>query len=108
MRDMETVCNAEFIPWERLEGRTILITGATGLIGHALVNSLLYANKKRRLNLKVKALVRDMGRAMERFREVSCDEASSMSLGTSRICQGLKMLSITSYMARARPQAGHS
>lgn len=81
MRDMETVCNAEFIPWERLEGRTILITGATGLIGHALVNSLLYANKKRRLNLKVKALVRDMAHAMERFREVSCDEALGYVLG---------------------------
>lgn len=66
---MEYICKADFIPWNRLKNKTLLITGATGLIGYTLVNALLYANKKRRLNLKVLALVRDMNRAEERFKE---------------------------------------
>ncbi len=69
-RDMEYISNAEFIPWEKLKNKTIFITGATGLIGHTLVNSLLYANQKRGLDLKILALVRDLERARGRFKEL--------------------------------------
>ena len=75
MRDMEYICEADFIPWNRLKNKTILITGATGLIGYTLVNALLYANKKWALNLKVLALVRDKDRATERFK-AHIDDAS--------------------------------
>lgn len=66
-RDMERVCQADFIPWERLRGRTVLITGATGTIGHMLVRALLYANEKRALDMRVLALVRSEARARDRF-----------------------------------------
>ena len=66
-RDMETICSAEFIDWNRLKEKTILITGATGLIGSTIVNALLYANEKKDLNLKILALVRNENRAKERF-----------------------------------------
>lgn len=66
-QDMETVCKAQFIPWDRLNGKTILVTGATGLIGTALVNALLYANEVRNLSLEVLALVRDKERAQRHF-----------------------------------------
>ena len=75
MRDMEYICEADFIPWDRLKNKMILITGATGLIGYTLVNALLYANKERALNLKVLALVRDKDRATERFK-AHIDDAS--------------------------------
>ena len=32
---------SEALPWERLEGKNILITGATGLIGGCLVEVLM-------------------------------------------------------------------
>ncbi|MCH5216320.1 MAG: NAD(P)-dependent oxidoreductase [Muribaculaceae bacterium] len=70
---MEYVCNAQFIPWENLKDKTVFITGATGLIGYTLVQALLYANKTRQLNLKVLALVRDLCRAEERFKDVDND-----------------------------------
>lgn len=38
--DIKSIVKAEFIPWEKLENRTILITGATGLIGSEIVNIL--------------------------------------------------------------------
>lgn len=82
IEDMEYISNAEFIPWDKLKNKTILVTGATGLIGYTLVNSLVYTNKKRGLNLKVLALVRDMNRAKERFKEIDGDNALEYILGT--------------------------
>ena len=64
------VCNTEFIDWEKLRGKTILITGATGLIGYTIISSLAYTSKQRNLHLKILALVRDETRAKERFRNV--------------------------------------
>ena len=43
--DLEQIASAEFIPWEQLKNGTILVTGATGLIGYTLVSALLYADK---------------------------------------------------------------
>lgn len=71
IEDMELVCNADFIPWEKLKDKTIFVTGATGLIGYTLVNALVYASKKKSLNIKVIALVRDVERAKERFKDIS-------------------------------------
>ncbi len=82
IEDMEYVSNAEFIPWYKLKNKTILITGATGLIGYTLVNSLVYTNKKRGLNLKILALVRDLSRARKRFKDIDGDTALEFVLGT--------------------------
>lgn len=65
--DYESICAAEFVPWEKLRGKTLLITGATGLIGSTLTGALLYANEKRQLGMTVLALVRDENRARQRF-----------------------------------------
>lgn len=46
-----------FIPWQALRDRTVFITGATGLIGRALTDTLLYGGAR------VLALVRDAERA---------------------------------------------
>lgn len=67
VEDMAQVCSTQWIPWKRLEGKTLLITGATGLIGFTLVSALLYANCKRKLNMTLLALVRDEERAKARF-----------------------------------------
>ncbi len=65
--DLENICSAEFIDWERLREKTVLVTGATGLIGSTVVNALLYANEKRGLDLTVLALVRDINKAEQKF-----------------------------------------
>lgn len=71
-QDFINISEAEFIPWEKLRGSTILITGATGLIGFTLVHALVYANRRKGLNLKILALVRDEKRARERFSQLNC------------------------------------
>lgn len=60
-QDLEHIARASFLPWERLEGKRVLVTGATGLIGHALTCVLLYRG------VSVLALVRDRKRAEEKF-----------------------------------------
>ncbi len=67
LQDLKAIAKAEFVPWEQLRNKTILVTGATGLIGYSLISGLLYAGKERNLNLQVLALVRDPNRARKRF-----------------------------------------
>lgn len=71
--DMKKISSVEYIPWSDLSGSTILVTGATGLIGFNLVSGLLYASEMRHLSLKVVALVRDIHKAELRFHEILAD-----------------------------------
>lgn len=81
-QDMENICSADFVDWNRFNGKTILITGATGLIGSTIVNALLYANEKRNLNLTVLALVRDVQRAEVKFAGYKDDKSLEFVVGT--------------------------
>lgn len=65
--DMEHIAACKSIEWEKLKGKTILVTGATGLIGSTLVSALIYVNSKMNLNLTILALVRDLTKAKEKF-----------------------------------------
>lgn len=81
-KDLEQIAAAEFIPWDKLQGKTVLVTGATGLIGYALATGLLYANQSRKLDVKVIALVRDLTRAQQRFGEWTEDKNLRFVIGS--------------------------
>lgn len=66
--DLEYINSCGFIPWEKLRNKTIFVTGATGLIGQNLINGLLYSNIKKNLNIKVIALIRNIDKANEKFK----------------------------------------
>lgn len=68
--DMEYIAGVDFVPWEKLRGKTLFITGATGLIGFNLISALAYMNLYRELPLKILALVRNEAKAKERFSEL--------------------------------------
>lgn len=57
-------CN---IPWEQLNGKSILIAGATGIIGACLVDLLLYRNEVFHSNIKIIALSRNKENFQKRF-----------------------------------------
>ena len=65
--DIKRVYNDNLSLFEKLQYKTILITGATGLIGSFLIRCLLYANKQSSLNIKIIALVRNKAKAKEHF-----------------------------------------
>lgn len=71
--DLESIINDTNINWKLFKDKTILITGANGLIGSNLVNALLYANQKFNINCKILALVRSIERANKKFEQQKTD-----------------------------------
>ena len=65
--DMEAVAGSEQIDWERLRGRTVAVTGATGLLGRLLVYALLLADERYELGLHIQAFVRSREKAERIF-----------------------------------------
>ena len=62
-KDLEEIVNSTHVDWDKLQGKHILVTGATGLIGSAIVKALILADERRGLNLTVTALVRNPDKA---------------------------------------------
>lgn len=62
-QDLERIADSEMIDWEKLRGRTVLVTGATGLIGGLCAKALVCASEYRNLNIQVLAAVRNKEKA---------------------------------------------
>lgn len=61
--DLERTVSSRALDWDRLRGKRILVTGATGLIGSQVVQTLTLANVSRGLNMCVIAAVRSRKKA---------------------------------------------
>lgn len=61
--DLEEIAASEEIGWEAFRGKTILVTGATGLIGGQLAQALILAGQIHGLDLRVLAVVRNEKKA---------------------------------------------
>lgn len=66
MEDINYVASLE-LPWEKLKNKSIMLSGATGLIGSFLIDVILEKNIKDNLNCTVYALGRNKEKAMARF-----------------------------------------
>lgn len=65
-QDLEAIARLP-LPWEKLAGARILITGAAGLIGTVLTDALRYVSREAGLGLTVCPTGRSAGRLRERF-----------------------------------------
>ncbi|MDN7145078.1 NAD-dependent epimerase/dehydratase family protein [Liquorilactobacillus mali] len=65
-RDLRTV-TSENIPWNHLKDKSILITGATGMIGSFLIDVVMQKNCESKLNCKIIAIGRNIEKAERRF-----------------------------------------
>lgn len=66
--DLEKIVSFN-IPYEKLDKKNILITGANGLIASYLVDSLMYLNLFKNYKIEVFALCRTKEKAEKRFKE---------------------------------------
>lgn len=69
--DFDTITINSHLNLECLDNSSILITGATGLIGSLLVKYLLYYNYKNDKNIKIITLVRDIKKQQKCLRDIS-------------------------------------
>jgi UDP-glucuronate decarboxylase len=74
IEDLDNIVKS-LIPWQKLQNKSILITGCSGFIGAYLVKTLLHANKIRTLNLKVVGIYRNIDSLKMRLED--CFENSS-------------------------------
>ena len=58
---------ASGLPFGKLAGKTILVTGASGFLASAVVEALLHLNESKKLGLRVVGTVRDPAKARRRF-----------------------------------------
>ena len=71
--DIAGIAN-ENLPWEKLANKTLLVTGATGLIGTVLVDALMKKNLDDDLNLTILAAGRNEKKSAERFADYADDK----------------------------------
>lgn len=65
--DLDAVCADRALPWAELEGKRVLVTGGTGLIGSTLISALLYYGMGKADPIRVVALVRSVEKARALF-----------------------------------------
>lgn len=66
LEDLENIV-CQPLSWDKLRGKTVLITGASGMIASYLVYTLLYLNETRAASIRVLALVRNKDKALAHF-----------------------------------------
>jgi len=55
------------LPWNKLKNKAILVSGASGLIGSCLIDTIMLKNKKDNLKCRIYALCRDKNKSENRF-----------------------------------------
>ena len=63
VEDLRNVATDKVIPWEKLNNKSVLVTGATGLIGSLVVKALLYFADANDKNITVGAFIRNADKA---------------------------------------------
>ncbi|MBQ3080234.1 MAG: NAD(P)-dependent oxidoreductase [Clostridia bacterium] len=96
--DLLYAANADY-DFDLLKNSTFLITGATGLVGSALVRTLLCANRVRGLNARILAPVRSIERAKKVFG--GAEERDELVLFEADVTKKLKISEKIDYIVHA-------
>lgn len=73
--DLEKIISYKAVDWKVFQGKTVLISGANGMLPSYMVETLLYLNTKYDYHIEVIALVRNKEKAQKCFSEHIKDEA---------------------------------
>lgn len=65
--DIEYIANVDFIPWDKLCGKKVVVTGATGLLGSQVVYAIDEYNKVKSADITVYAVARNQSKASKLF-----------------------------------------
>ncbi|MDO5408855.1 MAG: NAD-dependent epimerase/dehydratase family protein [Lachnospiraceae bacterium] len=102
-RDIEEIADTQMIPWEKLEGKTVLITGAAGFISYYMVLAFLLRNDKYQSGIKVAGLVRSTQRARAKYGNIA--EREDFILFEQDVCEPFALDFGADYVIHAASQA---
>lgn len=66
-QDLQEIFQRKYIPWERLEGKTVLITGAYGMLVSYIIYELIYLNEVEKMHINIIAVGRSEEKFVRRF-----------------------------------------
>lgn len=67
--DIRSIINSPIIDWERFRNKSVLITGANGMLPSYMVFTLLFLNNEKAMNVNVYALARNEAKLKNAFKE---------------------------------------
>lgn len=80
LSDLENIYHRG-IPWEKLKGKTVLVTGAYGMLASYVVYMLIYLNEKYDMKIQIISIVRFKEKYAERFGKYSEKKYMKLVLG---------------------------
>lgn len=102
LEDLQNITQSS-VSWDKLANKTVLITGASGMIASYLCYTLLYLNDTKQMNIKVLALVRNGEKAKKHFGELL--SRSDFQLLVQDVCASVRYEEQVDYIIHAASQA---
>ncbi|WP_316606567.1 NAD-dependent epimerase/dehydratase family protein [Streptococcus pluranimalium] len=72
--DLKNILSATYIDWQKLEGKTVLITGVNGMLATYMAYVLAYLNEHKNARITILAGARNIAKAETRFLELKSHE----------------------------------
>lgn len=104
--DLEKIISFKAVDWKTLQRKTVLISGANGMLPSYMVETLLYLNERYDYHIKVVALVRNLEKAQKCFSEHIGDEA--LGFLVQDVAEPIKYDGHIHYIIHAASQAAPS
>lgn len=97
--DMENIIERDYISFNKLNNKTVLITGANGMLAYYFTCVLMHLNIKKNFKIKVIALVRNLSKAESKFSSFLDDER--FVLLHQDICDEINLIEPVDYIVHA-------
>ena len=96
--DLKYITNAE-LNWDIYKNKTVLVSGASGFLPAYMVETLLYLNETRQLNIRIIGLVRNLEKAHERF--LHYESSKYLQIISQNVCDRIEIDEKIDYIVHA-------
>ena len=97
----ENIIEERYIPFDDLKNSTIMVTGATGLIGSMTVKALLYINESLKLSMHIIAFVRNEEKAREIYKDEPVGQKETLSFVIGNVIEKINLKEQVNYIIHA-------
>lgn len=107
LEDLQSVIDQK-IDWERFRGKSVMISGSTGMIGRFLIDVLMLLNQERSLNCTIYALGRKTQKAQARFKRYWSDSHfcfCECDISKTIVCPAGKIDYVLHFASNTHPKA---